>query len=483
MLKANDEAQHYAANDVRRTEGSMKTLARTFAQIVIVGAILFGGALGMQRIIATAPERPSRPQVAVVVPVTAERMERRDLRPTIRLFGEVISAQSLDLRPAGPGEIIDVHPGLAAGARVEAGDVLVRLDDFDARGAVVEARANLAQTEAAIVEIETRIAAEQDQGLASEEQLRLAREDLERAQALRQTGALTQKAVDDRALIVSQREAAANQRRSNLAIERARLEQQRAQRDRLLWKLEQAERALADLEITAPFAGIVLSANAEAGRRIGANDVVASIYSADALEVRFTLSDAQYGRLSNDVDPVIGRPITGAWDVGGTIVPFAGTVRRIGAEVASARGGVELFADIASSGATNAELRPGAFVSLELTDRLYTESFAVPETAVYTGGTIYIVGEDGTLTPRTVSVVAYDADNAVVTEGLSDGDVVLATRLTEIDSGTRVGVVAGSAKGYGAAFPQANRRPRGGEGSNGPSAGAEANRSQRGQGG
>jgi hypothetical protein len=55
---------------------------------------------------------------------------------------------------------------------------------------------------------------------------------------------LTDKQVDDRRLIVSQREQAVSQRRNNILIAEAQRTQQEANAERLEWKLREAQRRL-----------------------------------------------------------------------------------------------------------------------------------------------------------------------------------------------------------------------------------------------
>ena len=132
------------------------------------------------------------------------------------------------------------------------------------------------------------------------EQLAFAERDLDRASQLRESGAVTERTVDERSLIVSQRKQAVEQRRNALAVERARVEQQQAAIERLEWRLAQAEKNLSDTVLKAPFDAVVREENAAVGRLVNVNDVIAALYDRNALEVRLTLSDNQYGRILSD---------------------------------------------------------------------------------------------------------------------------------------------------------------------------------------
>jgi RND family efflux transporter MFP subunit len=426
---------------------------RVVLQTVLMLAVL-GASYGlMNRLIDSKPERQSRPFRPTVFTVETVVVEARSNRPRLDLYGEVQAARYVELRPLVNGEIIAVNPALKAGSHVSQGDVLIEIDAFNYRGALAEARANLAQARASLAETEARIIAEQEQLASSEMQKKLAESDLLRAESLVSSGTLTEKQVEDRRLIVSQREQAVSQRRNNQLIEEARREQQIASIDSLTWKVQQAERNLQNTVLKSPFTGVVNSANAEAGRYVSSSDVVASLYDNKALEVRFTLTDAQYGRISADTDPLIGRKIEVVWVVGLSSHSYSGRIERIGAEIASTRGGVEVVARLDPESA-QVQLRPGAFVEIDVPDRLYDESYRIPETALYDGSAVYVV-EDQRLSRREVEIAAFDGEDVIISGGLEPGEAVMITHLTQADNGVRVrGPLSESTKPPGARTAQ-----------------------------
>lgn len=440
MLKSVEDPQ-IAGDDTapaRRPGGGVATALRATVQAALMVAVLVGSYLAMERLIAAAPERTARPQPDVSVPVEAVVVAAGDERPNVSLYGEVAAARAVDIRPPLSGEVIVIHPDLSAGRRIEAGATLFEIDPFDLEVALAEARANLAQTEATIAENEARLVSERAQLEGARDQLDLARSDLARAEQLRGNGTLTAKQVEDRELIVSQREQAVSQRVNNIAIEEARLDQQRAIRTRLELGVRRAERNLGDTAVRAPFSGVVRSSTVETGRIVAANDVAVAMYDDSALDVRFTLTDAQYGRIATDADPLIGRDVTLVWTVGNLDYTYTATVNGIGADIASARGGVDVFARIDVTDGP-VQLRPGAFVAVTVPDRLYEDAVRLPETALYDAGTMYVIA-DGRLEHRTVEVAAFDGADVIVTGGLTAGEQVMTTRLSNVEDGLKVSV-------------------------------------------
>lgn len=412
---------------------------KTVISAALAVAIVSGGVFVMQQLIAARPEVPQRPATERQIAVLTQQVVETTHSPTITVFGEVVAGRLVDLRALVAGEITAANPDVEAGRRIEAGDGLVEIDRFAYEGAVVEAEANLAEAVARLAEAEARLGLEQGQLAGAEDQLALAERDLERAEQLAGTGDLTDRALDDRRLIVSQRSQTVDQRRANLAIEEARLDQQRAAIQRLEWRLAQARRDLERTVLLAPFSGVIRSESVEPGRLVSVNDVLATLYDDSALNVRFTLSDSQFGRLAGEDAALVGRPITVTWSTGGQDVTLPGTIDRLDADIAAASGGVTLFGRV-DHGAAPAALRPGAFVSVAMADRAFDGTVRVPETAIYNSDHLFTVVDDRLLR-RPVDLVAWDGAFALVraTDGTSlDGAEVVTSRMTDAGDGVAI---------------------------------------------
>ncbi len=437
MLDKADNRSDLPTDDRRaRPVKARRPFLRPLLQFALMALVLGGAWVAMDRLAASKRERTPRAFTPLVYTVETTTAERADNRPDIRLYGQVDTGRNVDLRTAVAGDVVEIHPDLVAGLRVAKDTVLLRIDPFAYEGAVVEARANLASTRAAIAEIDARLASEREQLEAADAQLELGRADLERALSLAGSGALTDKEVDARRLILSQREQASSQRRNNILIAEAQRTQQEANAERLEWKVREAERKLEDTALVAPFDGIISDESVEAGRSVNANEVVASIYDDTALDVKFTLTNAQYGRMATDADPLVGREVELSWSVGGVDYIWPAIIDRIGARVTAERGGVDVYARIGKAD-NPVQLRPGAFVSLTVPDRIWPQTFRLPETALRDSDHVFLV-VDEKLERRDVRLVAWDGEDAILDGDLEEGDKVLVTRLTEASEGVSV---------------------------------------------
>lgn len=468
MLKSVEDVSQSSKGDVAferpqpraRSRRRIGVLAmKALLQALIALAVLGLAYQGMSRLILAKDPVPVRQARETTYIVELQPVEIRDHAPLLSLYGEVLAARTAELRTLVAGEIIRVNPLLETGSVITAGEELVAIDRFQYEGAVTEARANLAEARAVLVEARGRVATEEGNVERAREQLAFAERDLERAAQLRDSGSVTERTLDERRLLVSQRAQALEQRRNALTVETARVTQQEAAIERLEWRLEEAGKNLSDTVLKAPFSAVVRSENAAIGRLVGVNDVVATLYDRDALEVRLTLSDNQYGRILADSGTVVGRPVEVLWYIGGTPVTYSGEIRRIGADVALQRGGIDVYAHVTvAEGQT--VLRPGAFVEVRLDDRTYPGTARIPEGALY--GTDHVfVAVDGRTVRRDVEVVAFDGTELIVRGDLRDGDQLVATRLDQAGEGILIAEPSNRAPGGGKPAPDGGTRSGG----------------------
>ena len=391
-------------------------------------------AYGTLKALKPNPKPPK--QVEKVWPVYSKQITAETITPTLKLYGKTVAGRQVELRALVAGEIIKTGPALKEGALVKKGEMLVTIDEFDYQGALKEARAFLIEAKARSAELKASIKLEQANLKYAETQLALAEKDYKRAAALAKRGTVTKKLADDRRVILSQRQQAVTGHQINLDLQTARLQGQTAVVERLTWKVTQAERRLAETKLVAPFDAYVSAVNAEIGRTVNVNDRIANLIDRGQIDVRFTLTDAQYGRILAYEKTLIGRTVKLFWKVGDTPLAYRAVIKRIGAEISSETGGVEVFATIVQSQKA-ATIRTGAFVEIEVQDRRYDNVFLIPQTALYQGEFIYLI-KDGRLEPAKVDVVGAAGNDKLIKAPIANGTEILASRLTLAGKGVRV---------------------------------------------
>jgi len=341
-------------------------------------------------LVLTRPSMAPVEQAEMQWPVRIATARFQDLRPTLKLYGEIVAGRESELRALTPGAIVEVGRNFREGGAVRQGELLLRVDPFDYEIALAELRAAAVESEA---------------------QLRLREQDMQRIKALFAEGNVSAQQRDTAVL--------------ELQMARAALERSQAGARR-------AERNLADTRLVAPYDGVLVNVAANLGRQLSTTDRVASIVDPSSLEVGFPLSNEQYGRLLSE-GSLTARKARIFWEIGETDLEYEARIERIGGEIAAASGGIRVFAELLDT-SVDTPLRPGAFVRIELEDRLYSGVAPMPETALYGEDRVYVV-QDGRLRARHVELVGYDGEfmllGAAADNALRNGEQVVITQLRE----------------------------------------------------
>jgi len=195
-------------------------------------------------------------------------------------------------------------------------------------------------------------------------------------------------------------------------------------------------RNLADTLLVAPFDAYVSNVAAQAGRYLSRNDTVAELTDIAGLEVKFSIADAEFARITQADTTVLNRKLTVRWRGGGVVMERGATLVRIGAAISASTGGVDVYARLDKEGA-NTVFRPGAFVEISLPDRAYPNSARLPESTLYGGNQVF-VAVDGRLEARVVTVVGASGDDLFVTGDFKPGEAVMTTRLSQAGDGVKV---------------------------------------------
>lgn len=398
-------------------------------------AVLAIGFLAFQYLKATKPEAPKQGRSERVFAVTTVPVAHVAEQPTLRLYGTIVAGRQVDIRALVAGRVVTTSEELREGGTAAAGTTLLAIDPFDYKSSLAEFEAQRAETLARIREQEASIVQAKTSLEHARAQLALAKADLERAESLQQRGNLSDRQADDRRQILLQRQQAADQLANEISVWEARVAQTRATADRLAVSIDRAKRRLAETELQAPFDAYVTEVGAQVGRMLSINDKVATLIDTGWIEVEFTLTDSQFGRMAKN-GKLEGQALKVHWTLGSQSFEYPAVVSRVGARVASASGGVDVFARIADP-AHPVPLRPGAFVAVDVPDVRFEDVVRVPSSALYDRDTVYVVS-DGRLDPRKVTI-AGTADSDILIRGpLTDGERVVVTRLSTPGKGLAV---------------------------------------------
>lgn len=411
--------------------------ARTWVLLGIVAATV----LASTGLVAFAPEPDRRPAARSAVPVASELAAPGTYFPELHLYGRVETphAASVTALVSASVESLEAQEG----ERLAAGDVLVQLDETDARLQLRRSEAELAQAEADLQAL--LLAGEDDREvLAHQEELHaLAQDKVARHRQLRRESMIAKETLNA-VLQESHAQAIALSRQRNLVANFAhRLASAEAQRNRAATAVAEAEVRLARCRIRAPFAGRVTRIHVAPGEMVSPGGVVADIYDDSALQVRVqipaphlpTLQQA----LASDATPAA------ALDFGSHRAD--GELERLVGAVAEGQSGVDGLVRLA---ADTPAPDLGRAVGVRLRLPAVADVVAVPVQAVYGQRRLFLIEDDllaGIDVERFGETTTADGVPRLLVraEALAPGARILVSQLSNAVTGLRVSVADGEA--------------------------------------
>jgi multidrug efflux pump subunit AcrA (membrane-fusion protein) len=385
--------------------------------------------------------------------ITVGKSESREVATVIKATGSLIADEASDIAPKAAGKIKNVSANV--GQFVSLGSVIATIDDKDARSQLASAQAAVNQAIAGVRQAEARLGlspggsfnattipevlaananylqaqAEQKQAEANE---RRYRELVESGDVSLVTYEQFRTARDTaRSRTASAREVlngAVNlAKQNNQAIGAA-----KAAVDSARTQVDNAERAIADTVIRAPFSGYISNRFVAVGEYVSSASIVATILRTNPIKVQILVGEADVPAVtvgtgvSIEVDAYKDRK-------------FAGTVSAINPAVDAASRAAVVEARIENG--SNA-LRTGMFATASINKRGGVASVFVPKIAVYndkaTQSYRVFVIEDGVAKLRVVQQGIEEGDSVQILSGLGPDETVAISDLEKLYEGAKV---------------------------------------------
>lgn len=399
---------------------------RLFPLIILAVGVLGFLALKMTRpepAEVSATERSWRVDVQAVEPGTHT--------PLLPLYGQVVAPEQLTVTATLAGRIAE-RP-VSEGERVQAGDLLVALDDADIGPVLAQAQAQVADLQAQVRSEDVRYRNDLA-AITSERAIRdNARRQLERNESLVKRNLASREnletAIDTLAraeLTVSIRQRAIEEHPSRLQSLEAKLAQAQA-------NLETTKRDAERARLAAPFDGIVTDIQVAPGDQVARNEPLLSLYPDRGLELRARVPALFRAELLQALER--GDTLTAITDNGShrfRLTRFAGTADPAGTEAILTLAG-------SASG-----LRPGELLAVSLERPERPQTVAIPFSALYGADSIYLMNSENRMERATVDRIGEArADNGerwllVAGDSLQPGARLITTHLPNAVTGLKV---------------------------------------------
>ena len=351
--------------------------------------------------------------------------------------GSFAGDEQTDVAPTIAGKVVSV--GVDLGSFVQKGQLLVQLDDRDARLRLEQAQAQVAQQEATVSQAEAKLGLKRGQQFdpqrvaevgAARVALDLANLQLKRFDRLIESGDVSKSNYDQqkaqRDQLQQQYEATVTQARQNFAAiqtARAGVEAARSQ-------IDQARKAIADARVISPISGFVADRPADVGEYLSTTSKVATIVRTNPLRVRIDVPEQAVPSIK------VGQSVS----VTTSAYPdrnFSGHVARLSPNVTASSRTLTVEAEVENS---KNELKPGQFATIRILQPQTDAAVLVPSRAVRTEGNVsrVFVIKDGRAEQRLVQLGQSDGDLVEIKTGVTANEQVATGNIDQLVDGSPV---------------------------------------------
>jgi multidrug efflux pump subunit AcrA (membrane-fusion protein) len=391
------------------------------------------------------------PEVKTVAVTTATAITR-EVPADFEETGSFVADESSDIAPPVAGRVITTPVNV--GDHVKTGQIICELDHRDAELKLEQARAQYAEATAAVRQARSRIglgeglfepgkvpevAAAQANYQSALAQAKLAAADAQRYANLVATGDVSKSASDKAHTQLETAEAQANAARQQYeaAANGARqsfevVSTSQASLDGMKAQLSQAEKALADTTIRAPFDGYITARPVAAGEYVALTNKIATLVRIGSLKLNLETPE-QRASLAHLGDAVVARV---------DAYPNREFPGRVSAINQSVDPNSRVFILEARFDNPDAALKPGMFATARVRQPGGVPGIFIPAQAVVRDKTtdsnqVFVV-QDGKTRLRVVSVGDTSGDAIRVLTGIAAGDVVATSNRSELYDGAPV---------------------------------------------
>ena len=327
--------------------------------------------------------------------------------------GTVVAATRIPLISELDGVVTEVSDAFREGGVFRKGEVLLRIDETDYKTMVAQARSQLA---AARVQYET-IQAE----------ARLAHKDWKQMEGM-ELGSP-----------------------SPLLFREPQLEGAKAALASAEAALEKAEKDLNRTLVRAPFTGRLVSKMADLGQFVRRGQELARIFDVSKVEIHLPVPVSELAFLDpslsslNPESPFDPIRVDLTADYAGKTHRWIGYVQRTGGEIDIRSRMITLIAVVEdpygldpSSQESTAPLAVGMYVKARIHGRVLSAAFSLPRAAVMENDQVIVLDDSDRITFREVAIARYESSNALIMDGLKDGDRVCISRIEIPKPGSQV---------------------------------------------
>jgi len=354
------------------------------------------------------------------IPVRTEKVARQNIANTISTNGKMEPRDNFEAHAVAPARVRKTL--VKEGDKVRAGQLLVQLDDAEARAQAARARAQLRAAEAELSGIrnggtQEEVLTNQAILVKAQAESEAARRNLEAVRRLKETGAASEGELEEAQNRVKRAQAELDliQKRQTGRYSNPEVAKVQAQAEEARAALSAAEDLVANANITAPRAGTVYSLPARQGAFLNQGDLIVQVADLRQLQVRAFVDEPEICKLA------VGQKVAITWDaIPGRV--WEGTVTRVPSTVIP-RGTRNVGEVISAVDNSDLKLIPNINVSVLVTTAMRDSALTVSREAVSQEdghGFIFVI-QNGKLKRTEVQTGISNLTRVELKNGVSEG--------------------------------------------------------------
>jgi len=400
--------------------------------IIIGVAILF-----FLILIIFRPGSKSLEQMEKTWPVKIEVAQVGNFTPNLILYGNIESPRSSELVAAITADIMETPA--QEGNKVSKGDLLVKLDDRDAKLLVEQRHAEVNEFKAQLGAEETRYQSDL-LALEHEEKLvELMRKEAERFETLLSTQAVSESAVDNAKEDLRKQQLDLTSRKLSVENHENRLAQLNARLNRRESLEKQAQLDLERASVRAPFDGRITKLHVSPGDRVQDGELLIEMFDLSAIEIRSQIPSQYLKEIKNSISA--GEKLTASAVLDQNQITLE--LDRIASSIDIGRAGVDALFKLTTP---VDQIALGRSIEINLNMPEVSGAYAIPTEALYGNNRIYILNGDRMKSIQVQQIgyinVADGQHRALIKSSeLSDEDQIITTQLPNARTGLKVRIV------------------------------------------
>ncbi len=383
------------------------------------------------------PEPPVRVQDEKTWSVQTHLLVEGAKSPELELYGSVESPHTATITSIIDADVKSLE--VNEGQNVNSGQLLILLDDTDARLSLEDRKSYVAELEALITSEKNRYKNDRASLKLEKSLVKLAEKKLAREEKTSKSNLTSQSSFDTQKQALHSQKLALNSRQLNVTDHPARLAQLQARLSRNRALAEQAEIDLARATVIAPFDGIILKTEVSPGERVRPGEVLLEMYETDHIELRAQLPQRFISIVKHSLSQQFSLKAMVKTDNGDQVA----TLQRISGSMASGGHGVDALLMMESDAAKT--LTIGDTLEMTLVLPAIEDAFSIPVSSIYGTDRIYRVENERLVAINVEKLGSQSRDGRqfilVRSDSLKRDDEIITTQLPHAVSGLKVEVL------------------------------------------